>query len=49
MIYVKLGSVNLSATVSNKRSHVAEGLVECLIKIYEKGEIARFEFVSNVN
>ena len=48
MIYVKLRSVNLSATVTNKRSHIAEGLVDVLIKIYEK-EIAGFEFVSKVN
>jgi hypothetical protein len=42
MIYVKLRSVNLPATVTNKRSHVVEGLVDGLIKIYEKGEIAGF-------
>jgi len=28
--------------VTMKRSHVAEGLVDGLIKIYEKGDIARF-------
>jgi|TergutCu122P1_1016479.scaffolds.fasta_scaffold1094772_1 uncharacterized protein YuzE len=49
MIYVKLRIINLPATVTNKRSHVADGLVESLIKIYEKGEIAGFEFVSKVN
>jgi len=26
MFYVKLGSVNLSATLTNKRSHVGKGL-----------------------
>jgi hypothetical protein len=46
MNYVKLRSVNLPATVANKRSHVAKGLVEDLIKKYETGEISRLEFVS---
>ena len=32
MIYVKLRSVDLSATVTNKRSQVANRLVEDLIK-----------------
>jgi hypothetical protein len=36
---VKLRSVNLPATVTNKRSHVAKGLGEYLIKKYERGEI----------
>jgi hypothetical protein len=36
------------ATMTNKRSHVVEGLADGLIKIYEKGEIARFEFVSEL-
>jgi hypothetical protein len=38
----------LTATVTNKRSYVAGGLVDGLIKIYGKGEIARFEFVSKL-
>ena len=32
MIYVKLWSVNLPATVTNKRSHDAKWLAEDLIK-----------------
>jgi hypothetical protein len=36
MIYVKLRSVNLPATVTNKRSHVAKGLVENAIEIYKQ-------------
>jgi len=32
MIYVKLRSVNLPATVTNKRSHVANDMVDDLIK-----------------
>jgi hypothetical protein len=46
MIYVKLRSVNLPATVTNQKTHVAEGLVEYLIKKYERQEISRLEFVS---
>jgi len=38
----------LPATATNKRSYVADGLVDGLIKIYEKGEIAGFEFVAAV-
>jgi hypothetical protein len=49
MIYVKLRSVNLPATVTNKRSHVAKGLVENAIKKYETGEISRLQFVSTVS
>lgn len=42
MIYVNLRNVNLSATVTNKRSHVAKvyGL------IYERGEISNLGFIS---
>jgi len=35
--------------MTNKRSHVAEGLVDGLIKKYKKGEIAGFEFISKAN
>jgi len=45
MIYVKLRNVNLPATVTNKGSHVAKGLVDDLIKKYERGEIYRLEYV----
>ena len=49
MIFVKLRSVNLPATVTNKVSHVSNRLVDDLIlKKYERGEISRFEFVSKV-
>jgi hypothetical protein len=34
-IYVNLRSVTLPATVTNKGSHVANGLVDDLIKTYE--------------
>jgi hypothetical protein len=40
MIYAKLHSVTLPATETNKRSHVAKGLVEDLVKKYETGEIS---------
>ena len=36
MIYVKLPKVDFPATVTNRRSHVAEGLVEDLIKIIKR-------------
>ena len=49
MIYVKLRSVNLPATVTNKRSHVAKQLVDDLIKKYERQEISRLDFVSKVS
>jgi hypothetical protein len=49
VIYVNLRSVNLPATVTNKRSHVAQGLADYLIKQYESGEIYRLEFVSKVS
>jgi hypothetical protein len=48
MIYVKLRSVNLPATVTNKRSHVAKGMVDDLFTKYERGEISGLEFVSKV-
>jgi hypothetical protein len=34
--------------VTNKGRHVAKGLVDDLIKKYEKGDISRYEFVSKV-
>jgi hypothetical protein len=37
MICVKLRSVNMPATVTNKRSHAAKGLVDDLITKYERG------------
>jgi hypothetical protein len=30
--------------VTNKRSHIAKGLVEDLISKYERGDISRLEF-----
>ena len=48
MIYAKLRSVNSSATAINKSIHVTKRLVDGLIKIYEKGGIVRFQFVSKV-
>jgi hypothetical protein len=48
MIYVELWSVNLPATVTNKRSHIAKGLVEDLISKYERGEISRLELFLNL-
>ena len=47
-IYVKLLSVNLPATMTNKGSHVAKGLVDDLIQKYEWGEICRLEYVSKL-
>jgi hypothetical protein len=41
MIYVKLRSVNLPATVTNKTSHIAKGLVDDLIKQYEIRGVSR--------
>jgi hypothetical protein len=49
MIYVELWSANFTATVTNKRSHVAKGLVEDLILKYERGDISRLEFVSKLS
>ena len=46
MIYVKLRSVNLPATVTNKRNRVAKGLVDDLIRSYERGGISRLEIFS---
>jgi hypothetical protein len=37
MIYIKLQSVHLPATVTNKRNHVAKGVVDGLIKKIWKG------------
>jgi len=42
MIYIKLRSFNLPATVTNERNHVAKGLVDDLIKEYERGENCLF-------
>jgi len=47
-IYEKLRSVNLPATVTNKGSHVAKGLVDVLIQKYERGEIPKLEYVSKL-
>jgi len=49
MIYLNLRSVNLLATVTNKRNHVAKGLPDDFIKRYESGEICRLEFVSKLS
>jgi hypothetical protein len=49
VIYVNVRSVNLPATMTNKRSHVAQGLADDLIKKYESGEICRLEVVSKVS
>jgi len=49
MIYVNLLSVNLPATVTNKRSHVGQGSADDLIKQYESGDISRLAFVSKVS
>ena len=39
MVYIKLRSFNLPATVTNKRNHVAKGFVDDLVKKkYEGGE-----------
>jgi hypothetical protein len=35
--------------VTNKRSHVAQGFVEDLIKKYERGEFSSLQFVSKVS
>ena len=48
MVYVNLLSVNLRVTVNNSRSRIVEGLVDDLIKQYERGNISRLEFVSKV-
>jgi len=45
MIYVKLRSVNVPATMTKKVRHFAMGLVDYLIKIHEKKEISRLEFL----
>jgi hypothetical protein len=43
MIYLYLRSVNLPATVTNKRSHVSHGLADDQMKQYESGEISRLD------
>jgi len=48
VIFLKLGSANLPATMSNKLSHVAVGLVDYLIKRHERKEISRLELVCQV-
>jgi hypothetical protein len=45
MIHIKLRSFNLSAALTNKRSHVAVDL----IRKYGIGKISRLEFVSKVS
>jgi len=47
-IYVKLRSVNLPVTVTNKGSHVTKELVNDLIQKYERGEICRLPNVSKI-
>jgi hypothetical protein len=49
MIYVNLRSVNLPATVTSKRSHIAKGLGDGLIKRYERGEISDLGIISKVS
>ena len=49
MIFVKLLKVDLPATVTNRRSHVAKGLVKDLIKNTKRWQIFRLEFVSKVS
>jgi len=44
MIYMKLQTVSLPATVNSTRSHVAKGLGDDLIKQYRGGEISRLQF-----
>jgi len=48
-VYINLRSVNFPDTATNKRSHVAKGLEDDLIKQYESGEISRLEDVSKVS
>ena len=48
MIYGKLRSVNLPATVTNKRSQFAKGLVDSTQEC-ERGEISRLKFVPKVS
>jgi hypothetical protein len=47
-IYVKLQSVNLPVTVTNKGSHVAKELADNLIQKYERGEICRLSNISEL-
>ena len=42
MIYIKLRNVNLPATVTNKRTDIANRLVDDLIKKIQRGEISSF-------
>ena len=45
MIYVKLRKVNLPATVTNKRSNIANRLVNDLIKKYTEEKFLDFFFL----
>jgi hypothetical protein len=49
MIYVKLRSISLAATVTNKRSNTATRSVGDLFKKYETGKFSRLEFVPQVS
>jgi hypothetical protein len=49
MIYVKLLSVSLTATVTSSRSHHGKGLAGDFIKQYERGEVTTLEIVSKVS
>jgi hypothetical protein len=49
MIFVKLRSVSLPATLTSKISNFSNGLVDVLILKYERGGISTFEFVSRVS
>ena len=50
MVYIKLRSFNLPATVTNKRNHVAKGFVDDLVKKNMKeGKLVSLEFVSKIS
>ena len=49
MVYVNFLSVKLRVTVNNSRSRIVEGLVDDLIKQYERGNFSRLEFVATVS
>ena len=44
MIYIKLRTINVPATLTKKRIPVAKLLVDDLLKQPERGEISRFDF-----
>jgi hypothetical protein len=48
MISIQLRNVILPDTVTNKGSQVTKGLVDDLIKKYERGKISVLEFVPNL-